>query len=311
MKLLRGISNLIHFDRGVVATIGNFDGVHLGHQHLIQTLKAKANSLNLPVVVILFEPQPREYFKKEQAPARLATLREKVEMLQHCEVDYLYCIRFNERVAQTLPAEFATELLFKNLNVKYLLVGADFHFGKNRQGDVELLQMLGKEYGCEVEIFADYMLDKQKISSSKIREALDLGNFALAQRYLGRPYSISGRVLRGDGRGRQWGIPTANLCLKRLSLPLHGVFVIQAEIAGKCYYGVANLGNRPTVDGTKNVLEVHLFDFNQSIYGEQLRVSFLHKLRGEVKFTSVDNLIAQIHLDIEAAKRYLKDNSIN
>lgn len=311
MKLLRGIANLNHFDKGVVATIGNFDGVHLGHQQLIKTLKAKAKSLDLPLVVILFEPQPREYFQKEQAPARLASLREKIQMLQYCDVDYLYCIRFNAQVAQTAPEAFATDLLFKRLNVKYLLIGADFHFGKNREGDVKLLQELGNEYGCEVEVFSDYLQGGQKVSSSKIREALGTGNFALAEKYLGRKYSISGRVLHGDKRGRQWGFPTANLSLHRLSLPLHGVFVVEAQHAGKLHYGVANLGNRPTVDGTKNVLEVHLFDFDQSIYGERLQVSFLHKLRGEVKFTTVDNLIAQIHLDIEAAKRYLKDNSIN
>lgn len=309
MKLLRGKQSFFNFEQGSVATIGNFDGVHLGHQTLINSLKAKARSLNLPLVVIIFEPQPREYFQHEQAPARLSSMREKLSMLQRCAVDYVYCIHFNQEVAQTSATDFVQDIIFSQLHARYLLVGEDFHFGKNRAGDTQLLKTLGAENGCEVAVQTDFLQGQEKVSSSKIRQALEQGDFALAAEFLGRPYSICGRVLPGDGRGRQWGIPTANLSLHRMALPLHGVFVVQVQKGDQTLYGVANCGNRPTVDGTKNILEVHLFDFNQSIYGELLQVNFLHKLRGEVKFTTVDNLIAQIHNDIAAAKAYFKSNA--
>lgn len=306
MKLLRGVVNLPNFADGVVATIGNFDGVHLGHQNLLNALKKEAKKRNLPSLVIMFEPQPREYFQQEKAPARLASVREKIKMLQDVGVDYVYCMHFNAKIASTSAVDFANNLLFSLLKVKYILVGEDFHFGQNRQGDVALLGQLGAEHGCSVAVYSDFKVGQAKVSSSKIREALDLGLFDLAAQYLGRPYSICGRILAGDQRGRQWGIPTANVSLKRISIPLHGVFVVEALVAGKTHKGVANIGNRPTVDGSKNVLEVHLFDFNDSIYGELMQVTFLHKIRGEVKFTTVDALIDQIHRDIAQAKEYFK-----
>jgi len=310
MNVLRGVINQNQFAKGVVATIGNFDGVHLGHQNLIKNLKEKAAIMKLPLVVVTFEPQPREYFQRNKAPARLTSFREKVELLKRCGVDYIYCIQFNDKIAQTDAREFASKLLFSELKVKYLLVGEDFHFGKNREGTVSLLKSLGYEYSCQVDTYSDFTIEDEKVSSSKIRKALDHADFSLAAKYLGRPYSICGRVLSGDGRGRQWGIPTANLGLKRISLPLHGVFVVQVKRAGTTHSGVANLGSRPTVDGTKNILEVHLFDFNESLYGELLEVSFLHKLRGEVKFSSVDDLIAQIRMDIEAGKDFFNHESV-
>lgn len=308
MKLLRGVQHLAEFDKGVVATIGNFDGVHLGHQTLIKSLKDKANEMNLPLVLILFEPQPREYFQKDMAPARLSSLREKLDMLRQCQVDYVYCIKFDNALAQTTASDFARQYLFIALKVKYLLVGEDFRFGKSRAGDVSLLRALGVQYGCDVQTCDDFCLQNERVSSTKIRLALQQGDLGLAAKFLGRTYSLCGRVIRGDGRGRQWGIPTANLSLHRLLLPLQGVFVVQVYQGAKRVYGVANIGKRPTVDGTKNILEIHLFDFDDSIYGELLQVFFLHKLRDEVKFTSVDALIAQIHNDIAAAKAFLNLN---
>lgn len=306
MKLLRGVQHFSAFNKGVVATIGNFDGVHLGHQSLIKTLKAKANHLKLPLVLVLFEPQPREYFQKEKAPARLSSLREKLEVLRSCQIDYIYCFKFNNHLAQTSADSFARDYLFSMLNVKHLLVGEDFRFGKNREGDIGLLKELSKEYACDVTIYSNFCINEDRISSTKIRSALLKGDLNTATKYLGRVYSICGRILHGDGRGRQWGIPTANLALHRYSLPLHGVFVVQVRIVSKMVYGVANVGRRPTVDGSKNILEVHLFDFDQSVYGELMQVFFLHKLRDEVKFTSVDALLAQINEDIKAAKAYLR-----
>jgi riboflavin kinase / FMN adenylyltransferase len=308
MKLLRGVQHLAEFSRGVVATIGNFDGVHLGHQNLIKVLRAKADSMNLPLVVVLFEPQPREYFHQDSAPARLSSLREKLDILSGCQVDYVYCIKFDKALAETTAADFVSHYLFSTLKVRYLLVGADFRFGKNRAGDVTLLKASGKEHSCQVETYSDFLIENQRVSSTKIREALQQANLNLATKLLGRTYSLCGRVIRGDGRGRQWGIPTANLSLHRVSLPIIGVYAVAVRIDSKMVQGVANIGKRPTVDGTKNILEVHLFDFNESIYGKLVQVYFLHKLRDEVKFTSVEALIAQIHQDIEAAKVFLNLN---
>lgn len=304
MKLLRGQPTLTEFSNGVVATIGTFDGVHLGHQHLINALRAKADDLCLPLVVILFEPQPREYFLKDKAPARLSSLREKLDALKKCQVDYVYCIRFSDHLAQTSAHDFAKEYLFSKLLVKYLLIGEDFRFGRNREGDVNLLKKMGVDNHCEVQLASDFCIINEKISSTKIRNALQQANFALAAQYLGRSYSICGRVIPGDGRGRQWGIPTANLNLQRKLLALQGVYVIEARIANYTVHGVANIGIRPTIGGSKTILEVHLFDFDKSIYGEVMQVFFLHKVRDEVKFTTVEALIAQIHNDIALAKEF-------
>ncbi|MGX6640787.1 bifunctional riboflavin kinase/FAD synthetase [Legionella pneumophila] len=308
MKLLRGSTHFAIFDKGAVATIGNFDGVHLGHQHLIKALRAKADEMNLPLVILLFEPQPKEYFHREKAPARLSTLREKIDVLNLCQVDYIYCIKFDARLAQTPALYFAQFYLFEALKIRYLLVGQDFRFGKNREGDVNLLKTLGANYSCEVTVQSDFLIENEKISSTRIREALQQGNLRFAAKLLGRPYSMCGRVIKGDGRGRQWGIPTANLGMHRLSIPLQGVYAVQVHINSNAFYGVANIGKRPTVAGTKNILEVHLFDFHGSLYGQLVQVIFLHKLRDEVKFSSVEALITQINSDIILAKAYLKQN---
>lgn len=309
MKLLRGIGHPIPLNQGVVATIGNFDGVHLGHQDLLLSLKAEAEDLGLPLVVIVFEPQPREYFHQEQAPARLSSLREKLNALADCQVDYVYCIKFDKKVAQTRACDFVQDYLFNHLNVRYLLVGDDFRFGKEREGDVALLRALCSKFNCALQTHHDFKVANERVSSTKIRHALHAGDLNLAARFLGRTYSMCGRVIRGDGRGRQWGIPTANINLNRLALPLSGVYVVLVNRGGTIIHGVANIGKRPTISGTKNILEVHLFDFNEWIYGDLLQVLFLHKLREEVKFTTIDALIAQIHEDIHAAQAYFNVNT--
>lgn len=310
MKLLRGTKHLPEFNQGIVATIGNFDGVHLGHQHLIQSLKEQVKRKCLPLVIILFEPQPGEYFQQEKAPARLTSLREKLDMFKRCQVDYVYCFKFDDELAQTSAMDFAKNYLFSLLKVKYLLIGEDFRFGKNREGDLNLLQSLGPIYHCDIKSLPDFAINQERVSSTKIRMALQQGDLNRAAQFLGRTYSLCGRVIHGDGRGRQWGIPTANLTMYRLNLPLQGVFVVKVLIDSQWVSGVANVGRRPTVDGTKNILEVHLFDFNQFIYGKLLQVFFLHKLRDEVKFTSVDALIAQIHDDVATAKKLVIKNRL-
>jgi riboflavin kinase/FMN adenylyltransferase len=304
MKLLREFHN--DFLNGTVATIGNFDGVHLGHQALLKRLRMQANHKALPSVVILFEPQPAEYFQGQKAPARLTNLREKLEILRQGKIDYVYCMKFNEKLASMSAEAFARHCLFSGLRIKYLVVGEDFRFGQQRQGNVPLLQRIGEVSDCEVEVFPDVVIDNKRISSTKIREALAKGELQQASSFLGRTYSICGRVIKGDGRGRMWGVPTANLRMHRFSLPLKGVFCVQIKRNGHWLKGVANLGSRPTVDGKKNILEIHLFDFNENLYGEMLQVFFLRKLREEIKFSSLDTLIAQIHQDVLAAKAHFQ-----
>lgn len=305
MQLLRGFQHLPGFDGGTVATIGNFDGVHRGHQALLAALRAEASRMNLPMVVVLFEPQPGEYFYSDKAPSRLTSLREKLDVLRHVGVDYVCCLKFDKRLSVMPASEFAEQIIFTSLQIKSLLIGHDFRFGSNRSGDVALLNQLAKKFGAVVHAFPDYSIANERVSSTKIRLALLQGDLRRAESFLGRTFGLCGRVIQGDGRGRQWGVPTANLGLHRINLPLKGVFCVQVKRAGApLMSGVANLGSRPTVDGTKNILEIHLFDFNESLYGEVLQVFFLHKLRDEIKFPSVDVLIAQIHDDVITAKAY-------
>ena len=312
MKLLRGLTRLSDFSKGTVATIGNFDGVHKGHQELLASLRKEADRLHLPLVVLLFEPQPAEFFRAEQAPSRLTSLREKLAMLKRSQVDYVLCLKFNQTLALMSPEQFANHYFFSLLQVNYLLIGSDFRFGFKRQGDVQCLKKMGTKAGCIVETFPDFSLANQRVSSTKIRDALSEGQLELAHEFLGRTFSLCGRVIRGDGRGKQWGIPTANLTMHRLNLPLKGVFCVKVKRAeGKWHLGVANLGSRPTVDGTKNILEIHLFDFAENIYGEMLQVFFLHKLRDEIKFSSIDTLLIQIKQDITAAKIHFFASSEN
>lgn len=303
MKLLRGIKNLA-FSKEVVATIGNFDGVHLGHQKLLHQLAKEAEKRQLPAVLLLFEPQPAEYFYGREAPVRLTNLREKLLALKACKLDYVCCLKFDEKLA-SMSAQFFGEYFFSLLKANYLLVGGDFRFGNQRKGDVELLKTLAKKSGCSVECFPDFSLANERISSTRIREALSQGRLQQAREMLGRPYSFCGRVIRGEGRGKKWGIPTANFNIRRGNLPLQGVFCVQVLRGEKQWLrGVANLGTRPTLDGVKSILEVHLFEFDESLYGERLQVFFLHKLREEQKFLSVDDLVSQIQKDIAEARAW-------
>ena len=304
MKLLNGLKQAAILPNRVVATIGNFDGVHRGHQALFVSLRMQAARLQCPMLVILFEPQPAEYFQHQQAPARLTRLRKKLQVLQSLGVDYVCCLKFNTKLAQMSAADFAEEIIFKSLNVSYLLTGVDFRFGRDRTGDLDLLDAIGKKHNAIVESFPNFQVDNERISSTGIRLALLHGNLQYAASCLGRSYSLCGRVIQGDGRGRQWGTPTANIALQDDRLPLSGVFAVhvQRRYDKHVYRGVANIGRRPTIEGKLQLtFEVHLFDFNESIYGEMLDVTFMHHLRKEEKFNSVEALINQIHQDIALA----------
>lgn len=303
MKLIRGIKHVPAFSKGSVVAIGNFDGVHLGHQALLSQLKQESIYRQLPSVVFLFEPQAAEFFLHDKAPARLSSLREKCLILASLGIDYVYCLPFTQKIATMSATYFAHNVLFSVLNTRYLLIGEDFRFGYQRQGDANTLKALAIPANCLVETFANFTFDGFRVSSTKIREALSLGHLSLANKLIGRPYSLCGRVIKGAGLGRQWGIPTANLSRRRLRLALQGVFRVQVQLSsGLLVNGVANMGCRPTVDGTTYVLEVHLFDYHTDLYGQYLQVYFLEKIRDEIKFSSKDALINQIFDDIALAR---------
>lgn len=305
MKLLHGFQHIAELNLGTVATIGNFDGVHRGHQALLAKLRSQATQMKLPMVVMLFEPQPSEHFQGRKAPARLSSLREKIQVLGQCGADYVWCLKFDDQLASMSAVEFAECYIFSLLQARYLLIGEDFRFGHDRVGDIDLLKELGHQRSCEVKKFSDFFIDTQRVSSTKIREALNDGKLEYAAKLLGRPYSMCGRVVRGVGRGRQWGVPTANLNMHDKVLPLSGVYCVRVRREGKpLLSGVANLGCRPTMDGVKNNLEIHLFDIDESLYGEIFQVYFLHKLRDEIKFASVEDLIVQIKKDVTKARDY-------
>ncbi|EMF4671546.1 bifunctional riboflavin kinase/FAD synthetase [Providencia stuartii] len=306
MELIRGIQNIRACHHGCVLTIGNFDGVHRGHQVLLQNLKQKGEQLGLPSVVMIFEPQPLEFFIGDKAPARLTRLRDKVKYLADSGIDYLLCVEFNQHFASLTPDEFVAELLVKKLGVKYLAIGDDFRFGKNRMGDFAFLQQAGSQYGFQVADTENFCDSGLRISSTAIRKAIQDNDLALAETLLGHPYRISGRVVHGNQLGRTIGFPTANLPLKRLVTPVTGVYAVEVYGLGdKPLPGVANIGTRPTVSGKGQQLEVHLIDANMDLYGRHIDVVLRKKLRDEQRFASLDALKEQIAKDVIAARDYL------
>lgn len=305
MKIIRNLQNLKPHLHGCVATIGNFDGVHLGHQAVLGQLAEKADELNLPLTVVTFEPQPQEVFRPEQAPPRLTRFREKVQALTRYAVDRVLVLRFNQAFSQQSPDDFIQNLLVNGLGVKYLVIGDDFRFGKDRAGNFERLKKAGKQHGFEVVNMHTFLLDGERVSSTRVRAALGKGDLNAAEKLLGRIYRMSGRVAHGDKKGRTIGFPTANIHLHRINTPLRGVFAVELfGVSGEPLPGVANLGTRPTAGGMKTLLEVHLFDFGDDIYGRHVHVNFLHKLRDERRFDSFDALKAQIVRDAEQAQVY-------
>jgi riboflavin kinase/FMN adenylyltransferase len=291
---------------GSVLTIGNFDGVHLGHQTMLRQLRAKADALGLPATVLTFEPHPRELFAPDQAPARLTSLREKLALLEACGVDQTYLFRFDRQQAAMSAEEFIERVLIGGLNVKHLIVGDDFCFGKGRRGNFAMLQEFGARYGFTVEALHTVEAGGLRASSSAVREALAKGDLEHAAVLLGRPYAIAGRVVHGDKIGRTIGFPTANVQLKRKRVPMKGVYAVTVSGLDKRQLpGAANIGVRPTVaGGLKPVLEVYLLDFEQDIYGAHVSVHFRHRLRDEIKFESFDALKRQIALDVQATQDY-------
>jgi riboflavin kinase/FMN adenylyltransferase len=305
MELIRGLHNLRPRHRDCVATIGNFDGVHLGHQAVLGQLADKGVALGLPTTVISFEPQPQEYFDHGELPPRLTRLREKIRALQRFSVDRVLCLSFKPALAQMSAEDFIQRILVEGLGIRYLVVGDDFRFGQHRAGDFAMLQRAGEQHGFEVAHMHTFQLDGERVSSTRVREALQRGDLAHAEQLLGRPYRMSGRVAHGNKRGRTIGFPTANIFLHRARTPVEGVYAVELfGVEGEPVKGVANVGIRPTIGGTQALLEVHLFDFNADIYGRHVHVDFLKHIREERRFDSFDELKTQILLDAEVAREY-------
>ncbi|KXO13538.1 Riboflavin kinase / FMN adenylyltransferase [Moritella sp. JT01] len=291
--------------QGCVLTIGNFDGVHLGHQSVLRQLIEKAHQLNLPATVMTFEPQPLEMIIGDKAPARLTRLRDKYAALKDQNIDQLLCVNFNRKFAALSADEFISQLLVNKLGVKYLVVGDDFRFGHKRTGDFAMLQAAGAKYDFDVVSMDTFSVAQARVSSTMIRDALAQDNLDLAAELLGRPFSIFGKVFHGAKLGRTIGFPTANIPLKRCVDPINGVYVVEVlGISDDAIQGVANIGKRPTVGGVRTQLEVNLFNFDGDLYGKQLEVVLKKKLRGEQKFASFDVLRQQIERDVIAAKTF-------
>ena len=307
MEVIRGLTNFEPLKQGCVLTIGNFDGVHAGHKKVIEKLAAQSKVLQLPVVVMIFEPQPLEFFLGENAPSRLTRLREKIIQLSALAVDKLVIIKFNQAIGNYDAEDFIVDLLVEKLKAKYLVIGDDFHFGKARRGNFAMLEEKGREFGFKVEATDSFFINQRRVSSTLIRDALGGGDLSKAKQMLGRDYSVCGRVSHGNKRGRTIGFPTANIQMMRRNTPITGVYAVtMMGIGGKELQGVANVGTRPTVDGgTKVILETHLFDFNEEIYGYYVEVVFKKKIRDEVRFASLDALKVQIKKDITVAKQIL------
>ena len=289
-ELIRDLYNIKPKHKGGVVTIGNFDGVHVGHKVLIEKLKERARALHAPSIVMTFEPQPLEYFAGEKGVARLTRWREKYSALAQTGVDYVLVLRFNEKLAALSAEDFIKQVLVDKLAIEHVLVGDDFHFGHNREGDFQFLEVAGKDLGFTVENSHSVMVDGERVSSTRIRRALAEGHHELTH-LLGHPYTMMGRVVHGDKLGRILGFPTANIHLHRHVTPVQGIYIVRVYgIEKHGLPGVANVGIRPTIGGTRSLLEVYLFDFDHDIYGQYVTVEFCKKLRDEERFENLDLL---------------------
>lgn len=306
MELIRGLHNIKQNHHGCLLTIGKFDGVHLGHQSVLKQLVLKAKLMTLPSTVMVFEPQPEELFSPQKAPARLSRLREKYREIAKLGIDRLLCVRFSRQFSRITAEHFVKDLLVDKLGVKFLVVGDDFKFGRDRLGDFGFLQMAGKNADFDVVSTESFMVNDCRISSTAIRQALFNGQLEDAKNMLGKRFYVEGKVVAGEQNGRRIGFPTANLPLKRASSPIRGVFAAIIHIKDMRYKGVVNVGIRPTLGGSQMQLEAHLFDFNGDLYGRSLTVEFVTKIRDEIKFTNLSALQIQIKKDAEQAKMLLQ-----
>lgn len=313
MQLIRGLHNLAtysaQFAQGCVLTIGNFDGVHLGHQQVLNALHQEAMRRQLPSVVMMFEPLPIEFFSPEKAPVRLMNLREKLQAFDQTEIDFVMCVRFNAGFANLPAGEFVEKVLLEGLNLRHLIVGDDFHFGRARQGNFAFLESKGKNAGFSVAKMPTHSLQGKRVSSTRVRSELAKPDLIAVQALMGRSFSFNGRVIHGQKLGRTIGFPTLNLNPKRIAMPAQGVFAVEVlGIAETPWPAVANLGLRPTVDGIRPSIEVHLFDWDEELYGRHIDVVLRHFIRPEMKFNGLDELKVQIQQDAQQARNFFNES---
>jgi riboflavin kinase/FMN adenylyltransferase len=307
MRLIRDFYNVQEGHRPSVVSIGNFDGVHAGHVQLLSVLKKEARTLGVKATAMTFEPHPHEFFSPQNAPPRLLRWRDKIEKLTEAGVDQIFSLRFNQALAQTSAEDFVKKYLVDGLGVRHVVIGDDFRFGRKRTGDVYLLRELGERWDFSISTVDTYLIGSERVSSTRIREALRQDDFDLAEKLLGYRYAIQGRVAHGDKRGRTIGFPTANIVLAHDNVPVWGVYAVRVHSDdGVSRPGVANIGIRPTVGGERVLLETHLFDFADEIYGCRIRVEFEKKIRPEQRFKSFEALKAQIALDADAARQWFE-----
>jgi riboflavin kinase / FMN adenylyltransferase len=306
MELVRGLYNISQRHRGCVLTVGNYDGVHLGHQQMIGALKARAAQLRSAATVLVFEPSSKEFIDPDGAPPRLTRWREKFLALAALGVDRLVTLRFDECMRAMTPRCFVDELIVGKLGTRHMVVGDDFRYGSNAGGTIDSLRTAGQAHGFGVDQMAPFVVDGVRVSSTAVRERLELGDYAGAARLLGRPYRMLGRVVQGRRLGRTLGFPTANLRLMRRKPPLWGILAVWVHgIDSRPLPGVASLGTRPTVNGTEPLLEAHVFDFSGDLYGRHLEIEFVAKLRDEVKFDSLEAMTVQMQIDAARARDLL------
>ena len=306
MQLIRGVNGLRGRGAGCAVTIGTYDGIHLGHQALLMRLREHAARLRTAAVLLTFEPTPREYLVPANPPARLTSLRERWRLLAPLGVDYLWLLRFNEAL-RNLSAEGFAQLLVSELAPRLVVVGHDFRFARHGEATAPVLAEAGRRLGFEVDVLPAVTLEGERISSSGVRAALAHSDFALARRWLGRPWSMRGRVQPGSRLGAQLGFPTANVPLERRRAPVNGIFAVRVHgVAGAARAGVASLGTRPTIGGTEALLEAHLFDFKGDLYGREIEVEFVARLRDEECFASLEALTEQMERDAAEARSILR-----
>ena len=306
MELVRGLHNISQRHRGCVLTVGNYDGVHLGHQQMIGVLKARAAQLRFAATVLVFEPSSKEFIDPDGAPPRLTRWREKFLALAAQGVDRLVTLRFDECMRAMTPRAFVDELIVERLGTRHMVVGDDFRYGSNAGGTIETLRSAGQVHGFGVEQIAPFVFDGVRVSSTAVRERLEIADYPGAARLLGRPYRMMGRVVHGRRLGRALGFPTANLRLMRRKPPVWGISAVWVHgIDSRPLPGVASLGTRPTVNGIEPLLEAHVFDFSGDLYGRHIEVEFVAKLRDEVKFDSLDAMTVQMKIDAARARDLL------
>ena len=312
MEFIHGLVNLRRQRKECAATIGNFDGVHLGHQLVLEQLKETAKRFNIISTVLIFEPQPMEYFDLDVSPSRLTRLREKLQQFSNCNIDRVVCLKFNRELANLSALDFIDDILLKGLSAQKIIVGDDFRFARNREGNYQHLLEISQEKNFEVFKTGSYVEDGERVSSTLVRDALAQGDITKANHYLGRPYTISGRVVHGDKRGKKLGFPTINIELHRNLSPVSGIFAGYVHgIDDKTLNAVVYIGSRPVYEGGRVLLEAHILEFNKDIYGRHIQVELINKLRNDEHITSEKELIEQIKKDISETRKCLKNIVMN